>query len=264
MKWKEFILSHRIRNKLFYGLYKFEWERNMKILVIVPAFNESESIENVVEMLQKLGDGIDYLVVNDCSTDNEEEVLLSIPANHIVLPVNLGIGGAVQAGYQYAVAHDYDIAIQIDGDGQHDPTYISDLIRPVIDGEADMAIGSRFITKEGFQSTGLRRTGITILSALIRLVCGVKVYDVTSGFRATNRYMTKVFADDYAQDFPEPEAIVACVMHGGRVKEVPVVMREREAGTSSIHSFKSVYYMIKVSLAVILKRFTTKRGGKKE
>jgi len=236
----------------------------MKVLVIVPAYNESESIEKVVNSLQNLGDEIDYLVVNDCSTDNEEEVLLNISANHIVLPVNLGIGGAVQAGYQYADAHDYDVAIQIDGDGQHDPAYISKLIEPLLQGEADMAIGSRFITKEGFQSSGLRRTGITMLSALIRLVCGVKVYDVTSGFRATNRYMTKVFANDYAQDFPEPEAIVGCVMCGGKVKEVPVIMREREAGTSSIHSFKSVYYMIKVSLAVILKRFSMKKGGKKE
>lgn len=235
----------------------------MKILVIVPAYNESDSIEKVVKTLQDLDDEIDYLVVNDCSTDNEEEVLLNISANHIVLPVNLGIGGAVQAGYQYAVARDYDIAIQIDGDGQHDPAYISSLIEPVIHGEADMAIGSRFITKEGFQSSGLRRTGITLLSTLIRMVCGVKVYDVTSGFRATNRYMTKVFADDYAQDFPEPEAIVACVMHGGKVKEVPVIMREREAGTSSIHSFKSIYYMIKVSLAVILRRFSMKKEVKK-
>ena len=235
----------------------------MKILVIVPAYNESESIEKVVESLQNMENEIDYLVVNDCSTDNEEEVLRNISANHIVLPVNLGIGGAVQAGYQYADAHDYDIAIQIDGDGQHDPAYISKLVEPLISGEADMAIGSRFITKEGFQSSGLRRTGITMLSALIRLVCGVKVYDVTSGFRATNRFMTKVFANDYAQDFPEPEAIVSCVMHGGRVKEVPVVMREREAGVSSIHSFKSIYYMIKVSLAVIVKRFTMKKEERK-
>ena len=236
----------------------------MKVLVIVPAYNESESIEKVVDSLRTLGDEIDYLVVNDCSTDNEEQVLKKISANHIVLPVNLGIGGAVQAGYQYAVSNDYDIAIQIDGDGQHDPAYIHKLIEPLIKGEADMTIGSRFITKEGFQSSGLRRTGITMLSVLIRMVCGVKVYDVTSGFRATNRYMTRLYANEYAQDFPEPEAIVACVMAGGKVKEVPVIMREREAGVSSIHSFKSIYYMIKVSLAVILKRFTTKKGGKKE
>ena len=119
----------------------------MKILVIVPAYNESESIEKVVESLQNMENEIDYLVVNDCSTDNEEEVLRNISANHIVLPVNLGIGGAVQAGYQYADAHDYDIAIQIDGDGQHDPAYISKLVEPLISGEADIAIGSRFITK---------------------------------------------------------------------------------------------------------------------
>lgn len=238
----------------------------MKVLVIVPAYNESESIEKVVASLREAGENVDYIVVNDCSTDNEEEVLKNIGANHIVLPVNLGIGGAVQAGYMYADTHDYDIAIQIDGDGQHDPAYIMKLVEPVIRGEADMAIGSRFITKEGFQSSGLRRTGITLLSTLIRLVCGVKVYDVTSGFRATNRFMTKVFAEDYAQDFPEPEAIVTCVMYGGKVKEVPVIMREREAGTSSIHSFKSIYYMIKVSLAVILRRFAVKmkKGGKRE
>lgn len=232
----------------------------MKILVIVPAYNESENIEKVIENLS--GIDADYLIVNDCSTDNEEEILKNIRANYISLPVNLGIGGAVQAGYIYADTHGYDVAIQIDGDGQHDPAYIEKLVEPVLSGEADMAIGSRFIEKEGFQSSGLRRMGINFLSALIKLLCGVKVYDVTSGFRATNRKMTHIFARDYAQDYPEPEAIVACVTYGGKVKEVPVVMRERAGGVSSIHSFKSVYYMIKVSIAVILKRFTMKAGGK--
>lgn len=237
----------------------------MKILVIVPAYNESENIEKVIESIHNLNIKVDYLVVNDCSTDNTEEILKRIKANYISLPVNLGIGGAVQAGYVYADYNDYDIAIQIDGDGQHDPEYIEKLIEPVVKGEADMAVGSRFIDKEGFQSSGIRRMGINFLSGLIKIMCGIKVCDVTSGFRATNKKMTHIFANDYAQDYPEPEAIIATVMYGAKVTEVPVVMRERMGGTSSIHSFKSIYYMIKVSVSIILKRFTMrvrKDGGR--
>lgn len=233
----------------------------MKILVIVPAFNESENIENVVSSLRECSDNVDYLVVNDCSTDNTKEILDDIGANYINLPVNLGIGGAVQAGYLYAKENGYDIAIQIDGDGQHDPAFIPKLIQPIIDGEADMTIGSRFIDKEGFQSSALRRAGINFLSFLIKLMCGQKVYDVTSGFRATNAKLTDLFSTDYAQDYPEPEAILTSVMHGAKIKEVPVIMRERLGGVSSIRKFKSIYYMIKVSTSIIIKRLTISVGG---
>ena len=235
----------------------------MKILVIVPAYNESENIEKVVNTLRNCKTKVDYLVVNDCSTDNTKDILSDIGANFINLPVNLGIGGAVQSGYLYAYENNYDIAIQIDGDGQHDPAYIGKLIQPIIDGKADMTIGSRFIDKKGFQSSALRRTGINFLSFLIKLMCGVKIYDVTSGFRATNKKLTELYAREYAQDYPEPEAIITGVMSGATVQEVPVIMKEREGGESSIKSFKSLYYMIKVSIAIIIKRITISVGGKK-
>ena len=175
---------------------------------------------------------------------------------------NLGIGGGVQSGYKYAYANDYDYAVQIDGDGQHDPQFISQMINVLENENADMAIGSRFITKEGFQSSGMRRFGITFLSTLIKFVCGANVKDVTSGFRVVNREYIEFFSKEYADDYPEPEAIVAVKLHGGKVVEAPVVMREREGGVSSISPFKSIYYMIKVSLAILLYRITYKGGAK--
>ncbi len=235
----------------------------MKILVIVPAYNESENIEKVIQTIENCDVDVDYLVVNDCSTDNTKQILSNDRASYINLPVNLGIGGAVQAGYVYAVENDYDIAIQVDGDGQHDPAYIPKLIEPIINDEADMVVGSRFIENEGFQSSALRRTGINFLSFLIKIMCRVKVYDVTSGFRATNKKLNELFSKEYAQDYPEPEAIITSVRNKARIKEVPVVMLERIGGESSIKSFKSLMYMIKVSVSIVVKRFTISVGGKK-
>ncbi len=242
----------------------------IKVLIIIPAYNESENIQYVIENLRrvigKMNDPkyvVDYIVINDCSTDKTKEILLSIKANFLSLPVNLGIGGAVQAGYVYALENNYDIAIQMDGDGQHNPEYIKDLIEPLLDDETDTVIGSRFIDNEGFQSSSVRRFGINFLSMLIRAFCGVYVLDVTSGFRAVNREYIRLFAKDYAQDYPEPEAIVRSSGQGARIKEVPVIMSERMGGTSSIHGFRSIYYMIKVSLAIIITRFTTPRRRKK-
>ena len=146
----------------------------------------------------------------------------------------------------------YDIAVQMDGDGQHDPKYLRSLVEAVEKGEADMCIGSRFIENEGFQTSAMRRFGIRFLKNLIKLCCGVTVNDNTSGFRATNKELTRYYSSNYAQDYPEPEAIIAAVNRGYRVKEVPVVMRERTGGVSSINPLKSVYYMIKVSLAILL------------
>lgn len=231
----------------------------MKVLIIIPAYNERENIKTVIKRLETCDQEVDYLVVNDCSTDDTRNILDREQANYISLPVNLGIGGAVQAGYIYAMENDYDIAIQMDGDGQHDPAYIGKLIEPIIRGEADSVIGSRFIENEGFQSSAARRFGINFLSMLIKMVCGVRVYDVTSGFRAVNKKFIEVFAREYAQDYPEPEAIVRSTLYNARIKEVPVVMRERIGGTSSITGFKSVYYMVKVSLAILITRFTIKR-----
>jgi hypothetical protein len=231
----------------------------MKVLIIIPAYNEEENIKTVVDNLINKYNQYDYLVVNDCSTDSTSKILKENKYNHINLPVNLGIGGAVQAGYVYAKVHEYDIAIQMDGDGQHNPEYIETLIEPILEGTADSTIGSRFINKEGFQSSALRRLGITFLSKLIKLSCGITIYDVTSGFRAVNRKLIDIFSQDYAQDYPEPEAIVFSAIKGIKIKEVPVIMSERQGGTSSIGGFKSLYYMIKVSIAIIITRFTRRK-----
>lgn len=224
----------------------------MKILAIVPAYNESMNIEKTVTNLMSCGVSLDYVIVNDCSTDNTLEVLKEKGLNHISLPINLGIGGGVQTGYKYGVEHGYDIIIQQDGDGQHDPKYIKDVCAPIINGEADIVIGSRFITKEGFQSSGTRRIGINFLSWLIKLKCGTVVKDVTSGYRAVSNKYSRFFAKHYPQDYPEPEAIVSATLAGARVREVPVVMKNREFGTSSINLKRSIYYMVKVSLAILL------------
>ena len=231
----------------------------MKVLIIIPAYNEQDNIEKVVNNLIENYPQYDYLVVNDCSKDNTEKILKENNYNYISLPINLGIGGAVQSGYLYARQKEYDIAIQIDGDGQHDPAYIEKLIQPIVDGEADMTIGSRFIEKEGFQTSFLRRIGINIIRVIIFLCCGIKATDTTSGFRATSKELTAFFSRDYAQDYPEPEAIVAATLNGYRVKDVPVKMKEREGGVSSIKKLKSLYYMLKVSLALIILRIGKKR-----
>ena len=235
----------------------------MKILVIIPCYNEQESIERVVANLKEQAPFADYLIVNDCSRDNTEKILRANGMNYINNPINLGIGGGVQAGYLYAKQNGYDIAVQMDGDGQLDPRYLAKVCQPVIDGEFDMAIGSRFIEKEGFQSSFMRRLGINIISLLIKILTGKKVYDVTSGYRACNRELIEFFADNYADDYPEPEAIMSCVLNGYRVGEVPVIMEERQGGVSSIRSLKSAYYMIKVCLALVVDRISTKRKAGK-
>lgn len=228
----------------------------MKVLIIIPAYNEQENILNTIADIERHCPDVDYVVINDCSKDGTEKVLRQNGCNYLSLPCNLGIGGGVQTGYRYARDNGYDIAIQFDGDGQHEARYLPDLIAALASGEADVAIGSRFVKKEGFQSSGIRRFGINFLSSLIHLLCGVRVLDVTSGMRAVNRRFIELYAESYAQDYPEPEAIIAAAMKGAKIVEVPVQMRERQGGTSSINAFRSVYYMIKVSLALILARFS--------
>lgn len=231
----------------------------MKILLIIPAYNEQENILSTISDIKANADFVDFVVINDCSTDATREILMRSGASYLDLPVNLGIGGGVQTGYRYAREKGYDIAIQFDGDGQHCAAYVQDLIAPIVAGEADFTIGSRFLRKEGFQSSGLRRMGINFLSSLIYFLCGTKIYDVTSGMRAVNRKMIGYFAENYAQDYPEPEAILAASMEGARIQEVPVQMRERTGGISSINALKPIYYMIKVSLALMISRVTYRR-----
>ena len=192
--------------------------------------------------------------VNDCSKDNTLDILETAHCSYIDLPVNVGIGGGVQTGYLYAYKNNYDIAIQMDGDGQHNAEYLNALIHPIVDGTANMVIGSRYINKEGFQSSFMRRLGIKFLSGLIRICTGAKILDVTSGFRAVDKKMIALFAREYADDYPEPESIVVAARKGAKITEIPVIMNERVGGVSSISGLKTVYYMIKVSLSIILLR----------
>jgi len=227
-----------------------------KPLIIIPAYKEAENIERVVDNIIENFSQYDYIIINDGSKDNTREICQKRGYRFLDLPINLGIGGAVQTGYKYAERNGYSIAIQIDGDGQHDVAQLSKVIEPLEKGEADIAIGSRFLEKEGFQSSSVRRFGIRFLSGLIWICTGKKILDVTSGYRAVNRRFIEIYAENYPSDYPEPEAIVAAVMHRGKIKEIPVVMQERQGGTSSIHAWKSVYYMIKVSLAVLVCRIS--------
>lgn len=230
--------------------------KKMKKLIIIPAFNEADSLPTLINNITSLNDRYDYIIINDGSYDETKRICNEMGYSVIHLPINSGIGVAVQTGYKYALENEYDIAIQIDGDGQHDVKYLSKVVSPIENKEADVVIGSRFITKEGFQSSGTRRMGIKLLSTIIWICTGVKVKDVTSGFRAVNKEFIRIFAEDYSKDYPEPEAIVTAKMYGGIIKEVPVVMKERESGTSSITLWKSVYYMIKVTLAILVKRLS--------
>ena len=235
----------------------------MKTLIIVPVYNEENNIELVIEDLKLNCRECDILVVNDCSLDRTNLILNSSDTRHLNLSVNLGIGGAVQSGYLFALKYQYDVAVQFDGDGQHKAKHVKNLLKPIEMNQADIVIGSRFIEKKGFQSSTVRRTGIHFLSAVIRLLSGVNVKDVTSGFRAVNREMIEFYAVDYAQDFPEPEAILSAGLHGARIVEVPVEMKERISGRSSINTLKSVYYMIKVSLALVLSRMSMEKKNDK-
>ncbi len=226
------------------------------VLIIIPAYNESENIEIVVDYITQNYPQYDYVVVNDGSRDNTREVLNKRGYQYINLSVNLGIGGAVQTGYKYARDKGYDIAVQIDGDGQHDVAYLEEMVDVINKKEADIVIGSRFIRKEGFQSSASRRLGINFLSVLIFLCTSKHIKDVTSGYRVINKKFINIYADDYPNDYPEPEAIIAAIMHGGTIKEHPVIMKERINGESSINPVKAVYYMIKVTLAIIVRRIS--------
>ena len=180
----------------------------------------------------------------------------------INLPINLGIGGAVQTGYLYAKKSHYDFAVQFDGDGQHDAAFIQEMRDYMYEHDKDMLIGSRFIEKEGFQSSSLRRFGIRYFSGLIRLLTGKRITDPTSGMRMVNESIIKMYADCYPKDYPEPESVVAVLQAGKKVEEYPVVMRERKEGVSSISPLKSVYYMIKVTLSILVERIRRKEYKK--
>ena len=228
----------------------------MKKLIIIPAYNESENIEKTIKDIRKNAPGFDYIIINDCSTDNTLEILKKNHFEYLNLPVNLGIGGAVQSGYRYAYYHGYDMAVQFDGDGQHNAAYLDAMAEKLKESKADMVIGSRFIKKEGFQSSGVRRVGIRFFTRLIKMLTGKMITDPTSGMRIVNRKLLKLFSDDYPKDYPEPESTVTVLSKGYKVEEIPVIMNEREGGVSSISMLNGVYYMIKVSIAILIARLS--------
>ena len=224
----------------------------MKKLVIIPAYNESASIKKTVEEIEKKANEFDYIIINYCSTDDTKKICEKNNFNVINLPINLGIGGAVQTGYRYAYEQGYDIAVQVDGDGQHDPAFLNKMAEYLTEKNINMVIGSRFIEKQGFQSSGTRRIGIKYFTCLIRLLTGKVITDPTSGLRMIDREVIELFAEDYPKDYPEPESVVAILRRKKKVDEIPVVMRERGGGVSSISIKKSIYYMIKVTLAIFI------------
>lgn len=226
----------------------------MKKLIIIPAYNEAENIVKTVEQIKAKAPDFDYIIINDCSVDKTLSICREHNYNVINLPINLGIGGAVQTGYLYAYENDYDLAVQVDGDGQHDPEFLKEMSKYFENSNVDMVIGSRFIEKNGFQSSKIRRIGISFFSILIKLLTGKVITDPTSGLRMVGKKGIELFARDYPKDYPEPETIVAMLKRNCNIIEIPVIMREREGGVSSISMKKSVYYMVKVTMAILIEK----------
>ena len=229
----------------------------LKRLAIVPAFDEEASVGRVIDEIRAFDPGFEVAVIDDGSTDRTAGVAADRGAHVIRLPFNLGIGGAMQTGYRYAFEQGYDVAVQVDGDGQHDPSELSKILKPVLDGEADLVVGSRFAAQQtgAYRSSRTRRVGIRIFASVVSAVVRRRLTDTTSGFRAVNRKGIALFAADYPHDYPEVEATVMCVKHKLRLLEVPVGMRERTGGRSSITALRSVYYMAKVLLAIFVGLF---------
>ncbi|MCI5741245.1 MAG: glycosyltransferase family 2 protein [Lachnospiraceae bacterium] len=223
-----------------------------KRLVIIPAYNEEGNIIKTVTDIQKHAPSFDYVVVNDCSKDNTLKICLEQGYPVLNLPCNMGIGGGVQTGYLYAARNGYDLAVQFDGDGQHNAAYLEEMAEKLESEKLDMLIGSRYIQKQGFQSSGARRMGIKYFTGLIKLVTGATITDPTSGMRMVNAETIALFAEDYPKDYPEPESVVTLLKKKKKVKELPVTMNAREEGVSSISPVKAVYYMIKVSIAILI------------
>ena len=228
----------------------------LRRVAIVPALNEEHTVQLVIDELRAFDPGLDVVVIDDGSADGTADAAEAKGAHVVRLPFNLGIGGAVQTGFKFAFEHGYDIAVRVDGDGQHDPAQLARILEPVLRGEADIVVGSRFASEEGgYRSSRSRRIGIRILAAVVSRIVGQRVTDTTSGFQALNRQGIALFAHDYPHDYPEVEATVMVFRHRLRLQEVPVSMRERGGGQSSITALRSIYYMIKVLLAIFVGLF---------
>ncbi len=242
--------------------------KETNIAIIIPCYNEEDNILSLYQEISSIANEtrqyqITAIFVNDCSTDNTKQLLEDNNLTHLNLSVNLGIGGAVQTGFKYAYRNRFDIAIQMDGDGQHPPKELHKLIQPLLDNNADIVIGSRYLTNEGFQSTALRRFGISYFKRLNRLLVGVEINDSTSGYRAVNRKAMEVISDYYPDEYPEPESIILFALKNLKMIEVPVLMRERQSGKSSIRNYKTVYYMFKVTFGTIFLYIRLKFNGKR-
>jgi glycosyltransferase involved in cell wall biosynthesis len=226
-----------------------------KTLAIVPALNEEQSVGRVIDEIRAFDPEVEAIVIDDGSTDRTALVALAHGARVIRLPFNLGIGGAMQTGFRYAFENGFDVAVQIDGDGQHDPAETGKLLAALREGRADLVVGSRFVSDRSYRAPFFRRLGIVLFAWTISLIARQRVTDTTSGFRAVNRRGIALFAADYPHDYPEVEATVMVIRHALRLIEVPVVMRDREAGRSSITAATSVYYMAKVFVAIFVSLF---------
>jgi glycosyltransferase involved in cell wall biosynthesis len=229
-----------------------DYLKNMKLLIIIPAYNEEQSLPGVIKDLHEHVPSADILVVNDGSSDATSRIAREWGAKALDLPFNLGIGGAMQAGYLYALHNCYEFAVQFDGDGQHVAGEIQKLLRPLEAGTSDIVIGSRFLSQGGYKVSFSRRIGIRIFSFIISQILGAPITDSTSGFRAVNRWVIDFYAQTYPEDYPEVEALVLLHKLDLRMIEVPVTMRERTGGKSSITIVRSVYYMVKVLLAIMI------------
>ena len=227
----------------------------LRRVAIVPALNEAGSIARVIAEIRSFDPGFEIVVIDDGSADRTTEIARAGGAHVVRLPFNLGIGGAVQTGFRYAFEHGFDLAVRLDGDGQHDPAELARILAPVIAGEADIAVGSRFAGERSYRPPRSRRIGIRLLAWIVSRLVGRRVTDTTSGFQALNRKGIALFARDYPHDYPEVEATVMVFKHRLRLTEVPVRMREREHGRSSITAVRSVYYMAKVLLALFVGLF---------
>lgn len=223
-----------------------------KTLVIIPVFNEEKTVAQVATNAGSIHTNIDVLVINDKSTDGTESILQARGIKYITLPVNLGIGGAVQTGFKYANEYDYEFAIQVDGDGQHPARQIPFLLEQILNSDSDVVIGSRYINKNQIVSSWARRLGGGLLTAMIYLVTGQKITDPTSGFRAFSRKAIHFLRKFYPQEYPEPISIIELLGNGFKLQEIPIEMKEREHGESSISGITIYFYMIKVMFAIII------------
>ncbi len=230
----------------------------MKKLIIIPVFNEEANISIVLSELKSKCPDTDILIIDDGSTDASYKVCVDTRACEIIrLPMNLGIGGARQTGFKYALNMEYDVVIQMDGDGQHDPADINAMVAEIENG-TDLCIGSRFIKYEGFQSSFTRRLGISVIYNLIKMITGKRITDPTSGYRACSRAAIALFAREYPHDYPEPESIITAAKNKLVIKEIPVTMNARINGKSTIGGSDSVYFMIKITLAILIDAMSKK------